>query len=368
MLAPRLVARGHTVRVVTSDLGIGPDLPRSQWIERDGYHVWYHPAPRLVGNMAPYWLPGVERPLQKALEDADIVQTHLAFTYVNTVLRRLSSECGVPYIYTPRSTLDPVRLQQRRFAKRAFKALFEADVVRGAAAIHCLNDAEVDHVVRYGGDRGRCRVIPNACALAERDDWPDAAAFHAATGVPHDRPMILYLGRLQSIKGLDLLVDAFARLRDRHADALLVVAGPDEGGGAIVRRHAARHRLGDAVRLVGTLKGDVKLAALRAADVFVLTSYSEGMPNAALESLAAGTPCVLTPACHLPSVERCGAGYVVRPDPVEIASALDRVLIEQRRPNPMRKGARDLAVAQFAPDPVVTRIEAVYAETVAEHR
>lgn len=362
-----LAARGHGVSVVTTDLGIGRDLPRDRWLEKDGYRVFYARAGGL-GRSAPYRVPRVAAPLREALVFADILHLHLSFTHLNVVARVAARRQGVPYVYAPRSCLDPVRLAHRRTAKRLFLALFERRIIRDAAAVHVLTDTERAQAAAQGARLDQLFVIPNAAPFDERTAFPDPALFREHAGLPAGVPVVLYLGRLHRLKGLDLLVEAFARTRRIHGDARLVVAGPDEGAGDALRKRAAALGVSEALHMTGPVDGRLRLAALRAADVFALTSLSEGMPNSVLEAAAAGTAVLITDACNLPEVAEYGAGRIVAPDLTAVADALADLLGRRADLPSMGRRGRRMVHERFSLGAVVERIERMYEQVVAAGR
>ena len=109
-------------------------------------------------------------------------------------------------------------------------------------------------------------------------------------GVPEGVPIVLWVGRLDPVKGLDELIEASAIVAQEMKVAVLLAG---EGGyEAEVRRQITRHGVEETVRLLGR-RDDIP-ALLAAADVFAFPSYSEGFPNALLEAMAAGKPIVAT--------------------------------------------------------------------------
>ena len=172
--------------------------------------------------------------------------------------------------------------------------------------------------------------------------------------------MVLFMGRLHRIKGLDVLVDAFATLRGSLRAAQLVIAGPDEGERAAVEVRARRLGVSDAVHVVGRVDGDLRLAALRAADVFALTSHSEGMPNAVLEACASGTPVLISDRCNLPEVSSFAAGRIVEVRAGAVAGALVEMLADQPRLESMGENGRRMVRERFAFSTVIDRLERMY--------
>jgi len=170
--------------------------------------------------------------------------------------------------------------------------------------------------------------------------------------------VVLFMGRLDAVKGLDILIPAFARASGSRDDLFLVIAGPDRGYGTEAARLIRKAGLSHRSAMVGTLHGDHRLAALARADVFVLPSYSEGFSVAVLEALATGCPVVITQECNFPEVAAAGAGLVVEPETGQVADALARILDRPELAHQMRANARALIEERYTWD----RIAALFAD------
>ena len=181
----------------------------------------------------------------------------------------------------------------------------------------------VEHLATAAGiPRSRLRFIRGGI---DPGPWQAAGpASRAALGVPDGAGLLLWVGRLDPVKGLESLIDAVASLRRTH-DVYLLLAGEGAHRGALTARVTAT-ALGDRVRFLG-VHDDVP-ALLKAADAFVLPSQTEGLPNALLEAMAAGCPIVATdvPGCRdLVTHEREGL-LVPFGDRDALAAALARLL------------------------------------------
>lgn len=363
LVGRELAARGHTLRIICADLGIDPDTPRDTWLERRGYHIRYGRT-RPWHRAAPYYTPLLRDALEEAIATSDIVHLHLGLTLLNALARRIARAHRVPYVYAPRGALSAHRLRDRRLSKAGFLRLFEHRIIRDAAGLHALTREECDDLAAQGGDRGRMHVIPNAVDMGEPADWPNVEAARGRFDVPADAVVLLFLGQLHPVKGLDLLIDAVAAQRAAHPALTLLIAGPDAGAEAAARRQVSDLGLESAVRFVGHLDARAKLGALRAADIFALPSYAEGLPNAVLEACHLGLPVLVSEGCRLPEIAEHDAGFVVPPQRDRVSAALGELLASAPRRAEMGRNARALAEQRFAVPRVAEALETMYARVL----
>ena len=183
------------------------------------------------------------------------------------------------------------------------------------------------------------------------------------------------------MKGIELLLDAFAIVRNQHNDVALVIAG--EGEEAYVR--GLRERAGTnlrsraasgsacptnaeeegAVIWTGLLNGEMKAAALAAADVFVLPSASENFGIAAAESLAAGIPTIVSEEVALSSdIRRYDAGVVVKRDVQQLAGAISDSLSNKERAAGLAANGRRLAEERYSPEAVGRALHELYQKII----
>jgi glycosyltransferase involved in cell wall biosynthesis len=171
---------------------------------------------------------------------------------------------------------------------------------------------------------------------------------------------------LDAKKGLDLLLQAFAQVLPRHPDAALVIAGDgDPGLVSRLKREAKSLGVSQPIVWAGFLAGEDKLAALAAADLFVLPSYSENFGVAAVEALAAGLPVVLTDQVGIAAeVEASQAGLVVPPDVDSLTAALDRLLSDSALRQTLVRNAHQLVDERFSLDAMTRRLLGLYREVI----
>jgi glycosyltransferase involved in cell wall biosynthesis len=208
--------------------------------------------------------------------------------------------------------------------------------------------------------RAELRAIAPRAKLSRIYNPLSAGELLAARSRAHERQGVLYLGRMSPEKGVDDLLQAFAAVHSEHPSSWLDICG--DGDPERVARCAHALGIADAVRLHGWVTGDRKREVLHGAGIYVLPSYTEGMPMAVLEAMAAGLPVVATPVGGVPEVVRPGLdGYIVPAgDTAGLADVLARLLADGDERKRMGEQGRERVAAEFMPTEVLSQVEALY--------
>lgn len=267
--------------------------------------------------------------IRAALQDYDFV--HLNGVW-DPVLRATASEAhamGKPYAITTHGMLDPWCMTQGTLKKKAALALGYKKMLDQAAFLH-LGNTEEQNLMKPIGITSPGEIIPNGIFIEEFNTLPAKGDFYKKHPELNGQPFILFLSRLHYKKGLDYLADAFAIVAAKVPDLRLIVAGADDGYKATFEQMIAAHNLQSRTHLTGPLYGEEKLAAFNDARLFCLPSRQEGFSIAITESLACGTPSVVTRDCHYPEVETFGAGVCTALNAQSVADGILRVLAKPR--------------------------------------
>jgi glycosyltransferase involved in cell wall biosynthesis len=201
-------------------------------------------------------------------------------------LARLAARrLGIPSVYTSHAivTLDPtLPAWQRRVYGR-----IERWLARRTDAMIAVSDDEADHIGELGIDARKVHVVPNGIPQI---DFPSRDVARSRLGISPGEVVIGFVGRLSTQKAPEVLLDAFASVLERHANARLVMVGSGPLD-ATIREHVRNLDLGSRVSLLGDV---VATDVMPAFDLFCLSSRYEAMPYVYLEALAAGLPIVST--------------------------------------------------------------------------
>lgn len=246
----------------------------------------------------------------------------------------------------------------------------EGDAITTADAVSCPTRRVLEDVRAYYGAAGAVNaVIPNPVAVPpEGQCWRLEAC---------DRNMLLFVGRFDLIKGADVMLDAFARLAERHKDLRLVIAGPDKGvpgkDGAVVKFDAfARARLPDAVRGRVSFLGSVdpvRLADLRRqAFACVSASRFEVFPYAVTEALATGCPVVSTATPGLLELLTDSENVLLADieNAEEMAARIEELIADPERARRLGMAGRKTVATRISPETIAVRAADFYKRVIGE--
>jgi len=262
------------------------------------------------------------------VSQADVVHGHGFHVYPNWAIGKLVRVQRKPLVYHPQGFFEPWILKRSRLKKRVVGFLFEDRNMRECRLWRALTNKEAGQI-RGLGFATPIVVAPNGVRLEDYDVTPPTGApsLLRLPGRVRDRRRVVFMARLHPKKGLDLLLPAWARLTKPHQDWELLIAGPDEGGYlATVKRMIGELGLESSTTLTGPVIGEAKLELLRGANLFILPSYSEGVPVAVLEAMACRVPVVATRESNIPELAAEGGGWLCEPSIGSVHQALSEAL------------------------------------------
>jgi glycosyltransferase involved in cell wall biosynthesis len=365
----RAVAQlGHQVSIYTTNQDGSGELPvpldRPVW--RDGVEIRYFPIqpPRFWGTSLP-----LARALTRAIPTVDLVHIHSLYLFHGLVAGHLCRRFGVPYLLRPHGTLDPYIYRRHRGRKALMEFLFERRNIRGAAALHFTTAEEQELAAPYtAGAPGL--VVPLGIDAAELAALPPPGRFRERYPEVGNRRLILFFGRINFKKGLDILARAFGAVAREREDVHLVIAGPDnDGWGDRVREWLAEAGALPRTTFTGMLLGPEKLAVLKDAAMFVLPSYSENFGLAVIEALGAGLPVIISDKVNIwREVQAAGAGRVIPCEAGALARELLHLLNHPDLAADLGRQGRALVMDRFQWPHIGRSLAAAYGRIIAAHR
>ena len=314
----------------------GPSVHAHQTYGPTGFH-WAPAMARTLGRIAP-----------------DVIDTQGVWMNLSRLALARHKREATPHIVTPHGMLDPWAVRRSAWRKRIVRCWFEDEHLSSAAAIRALN-ADEAQAVRQFGVKTPVVIIPNGI---------EAPKHNLVSDVEDREPILQFLGRIESKKGLETLFHAWSMVASdpMAKDWRLRI----NGWGATeyvnsLHRLVDELSLGSSIALGGPVFGAEKEETLGSAAGFILPSYSEGLPMAVLEAWSWGVPVLMTRACNLPEGFTSGAAMEISTEPKALArQILDYMDIGSADRRAMAAAGRQLVATKFHAQAVARDLERLY--------
>jgi glycosyltransferase involved in cell wall biosynthesis len=308
---------------------------------------WYLPAPKFIT-------------MYKMVKWADIVHLTNHWTALNAMIALISRMTGTPYLICPAGAL-PI-FGQSSGLKRWYTRLVGSSLVAHAAAAIVITEDESLELSKYGLSKASIYQIPNGVRTKDFV-YDDAKLFRDKIPLGCER-YLLFVGRLNAIKGPDILLDAFTVVASKFPDLHLVFVGPDSGMLADLQASQAYGKLGQRIHFVGYANGDLKSSAYHGATLLVVPSRQEAMSIVALEAGICGTPVVMTDQCGFAEMVVAGAALEVSVDANDLAQSLVDVLQSPALLDEMGRRAKEFVGKSYTWDIAAKRYIEVCKEVI----
>jgi glycosyltransferase involved in cell wall biosynthesis len=328
-LSEGLAQLGHDVTVLTADWGLDRRLaelpgeppaensPFGKKRELRGVKSVY--LPNWFHYHAVSWNPALPRYLRARMPNFDVVHIFGLYDLLGLRAAAAANRLKIPYVVEPIGMFVPI--VRNLFLKRAYHHFYGREMLHNAAAIVATAEQEKSELIAGGIPGGK--IVLRRNGVSAPDSLPVRGLFRKALGIPSNAWLILFLGRLSQKKSPELLLQAFAQLPPGSSSAHLAFVGPDESG-MLARLQQMSVELGVSPRVhfSGPVSGEPKWSAYVDADLFVLPSQNENFGNTAAESVAAGTPVVVTDQCGIAPLLDGVAGVAVHHSVSSIAQTV----------------------------------------------
>ncbi len=343
---------GHTVTIVSSTGNLDEDIDlkfTEDYFEaaENGVRTVYLNRDKRILPATFYYAPKLKKWLIDHVNGYDIVIIHGVWTWFSWIGPKICQKQKVPYLYFPHGCFDPWAFNRHKIKKYPYWKLIEKPNIQRAAGGIVLSDDEADQVRTVGITCPLFKAQNGLLFPLLQADDPEAV-LNALLPERKDRPFVFFMARLHPKKGPAILLEAWCQCASQFPEWQLILAGPDEGGYlSTLQEMVKANNLEENVFFPGLVRGAFKAALLQKASIFVLPSYSEGVPGAVIEALGYGTPVLITPGCHLPEVADSEAGIIVEPEPQAIAGALQTLMADKNLRTKMGANAKNLAHSRF---------------------
>lgn len=315
----RFLAAQKGIRCTTLTLDIELDVDR----------IKAH-APAIVVVLSCFWkrfyMPFLNARNWKLIcdlvEEVDIIHLMSHWGILNMLVYFAARRAKKPYVVCPAGSL--ALFGRSSWLKRIYNLIVGGAIIQNASAWIAVTAGEIPQFIRHGIPESKICILPNGVWEA---DFPvleksEMLKSHDLSDVP----IILFMGRLNPIKGPDLLLKGFVQARKNIAPYHLVFAGPDGGMLSELKKMANNAGISSYVHFLGYLDGDERSATYRHAKLLVVPSRQEAMSIVAIEAGICGTPALVTDQCGFGEIETVDKRLQVEATSKGIAGGLINLL------------------------------------------
>ena len=365
-LSRELAARGHDINVLTTDLFGGQSRAWATDEARPySMEVFSAAAGNGFGFSMDLW-----REAGRAIRNSDVVHIYTLWTFPGLAAARACRHARIPYLVMPHGMLDPHSVGRKWLKKQCYGRLLEWPSLRRARGL-CYTHPEEERLASttcHGLPRGYIVELgaetPPDCPRSElRTQFLER---HPAL---RERTVVLFLGRLHSKKGLDLLIPAFDAVRRERPDAHLLLVGPGEPAYVqSLHDEVSRRGLDRAVTFTGILSGRDKWAAMAASDLFVLPSYQENFALTVVDAIRSGLPVLVSRRVNIwKDLVDAGAARDCEPELNSVTTTLGTCLSDPEWRHAAVRAGKALLSERFNWTTTAAQLETIY-ETVRSPR
>ncbi|WFN35333.1 glycosyltransferase [Methanogenium sp. S4BF] len=353
-ISKKLAEKGHSLTIITSDYDYDENFSselQSGGIEVIPFHCSF--------NMSYFFIsPSMKKWLEQQMKSFDIIHLHSYRSYQNLLTCRFAKSNNIPYILQAHGSL--CTFFQKKEIKKVFDYLWGFDLLADSAGFIALSTAEMMQYESMGAKTENIEIIPNGISLDKYDGLNKYESFKHQYGIESEK-VILYLGRVNKGKGLDLLLKAFSLVKMNYNNVKLVIIGPDDGALNDLKTIANELAIDQDVIFTGFVSEEEKIAALLDADIFA-TPYYWGFPVTFIEAMACRTPIITSRnENNLEWIDNF-VGYTTDYSETCFATSIEKLLLDDEVRERFASNGLQLVKQKYDWNKIVDDVEKIYSK------
>ncbi|MDY2745096.1 glycosyltransferase [Methanosphaera sp.] len=304
-LTKQLIKKGHTVTILTTTMDYNKEdtdkIPNLTMV----------PLP-YVFNLALFiYSPKIKSWLKENIEEYDVIHLHELRSYQNNIVIKYAEKYNIPYVLQPHAS-TPKHIS-KSFIKNVYDKLYGNKIMQNASSVIAVSEEEAYYDKQMHAKD--IELIYNGMNIEEYNQLPPQGTFR---NKHINAPYILYLGRMDGLKGINHLIEAFSLLPEKYSEYKLVIAGKITNYKTVLDKIINDKKLENRVIFTGFIKEEDKISIYHDAEVFVNpVKYMGGVSITVFEALLSDTPVIVTPESG-ELIEKIGAGKIIEYGNIEL--------------------------------------------------
>ena len=359
-LTKKLAQRGHEVSILTTTFHFDKKYANSL------VDVNVIPIKYFINWGLFIYSPRITDFLKKNLQHFDIIMLHEYRSYQNAIVSKYAKIHSVPFCLDAHGTLLPFWHWQK--LKKIYDIVWGKKMLNETTEFIVSTNDEKQQYLKYGVDFEKISIIPRGIDISQYNIIIDNNLFRQKYNIGSDDFVILYLGRIHSIKGLDLLTYAYSKLTKVYENIVLVIAGSDDGYLLSLKNQISNYGIEKKVIITGHLYEDEKIMALKTADLVVVPSYYESFGNVIVEAMASKTPVLVSKKCGILQTVSEEIMHVCDSDKESLYDAIQKIYLDENYRKKFVIRAFEYTEMHFSWKNVVQQFESLFYKIINDRQ
>lgn len=248
-------------------------------------------------------------------EKPDFLHVNGIWNVPNSIIQAVAESLGIPVLITPHGMLEPWILNRNSWKKKLALRLYQKKALQNAVCIHTTADMELGNLRKFDFLKSFA-FIPNGInikQIEQKQTLPEVK-------------QILFLSRVHVKKGIDILIEAFAQVKNKSGWEVVIAGDGEEKYIEELKGIAKKLGLEDKIKFIGPVYGSEKFDYFRRARIFALPTHCENFGYVVAEALACGTPVVTTKGAPWSVLEETNSGLWIDIGVRPLVAALDKLM------------------------------------------
>ena len=358
-IAKKQAEKGHNVVVYTTDSCKNRlKFENNYNVNVDGINVYYFKnISNNIKNKLTIDTPkGLRSHLKNNINNFDIIHIHEHRHSLAILTHKYAKNNNIPYILHAHGSVLP--FFQKEKIKEIFDKIWGFDILYDASKLIAETEVEKSQYIEMGVKEEVIEIIPTGVELKDFENLPQKGNFRSKYKISSDEKLILFLGRINKIKGLDLLIKAFNKINNTNVK--LAIVGRDYGFKQELDQLISDFNLKDKLIFPGVLIDDAKKEALVDCDLFAIPSRYESFGVSTLEAMACEKPIVMTKNNHIHNWIDGNAGLTCDFDEDELSKCIEKLLNDEKLSKQFGQNGARLIHEKYNWDKIEKEMEQVY--------
>lgn len=368
-IAKKQKALGHDVVVYTTDSCIKRlEFEDNYNVNVDGIRVYYFKnISNTFKNKFTIDTPkGLRTHLKKHLKEFDIIHIHEHRHSLAILTHKYAVKYNIPYVLQAHGSVLP--FFQKEKLKNIFDKTWGFNILYDAKRVFALTETEKLQYLKMGVYNENIEIVPLGIDLEEYNNLPEYGKFREKFNISSDDKLIIFIGRLNRIKGLDLLIKGFNKFDKNNPDnkVKLAIIGPDNGFEDEIKSLIKKYNLNTKILLTGPLYKEDKLKALKDCDIFIMPSQYESFTTSGLEAMASSKALILTDCNHISEWVKGVCGETCKYNQDELALKIEKLISDDSLMEKYGENGRKLIEKEYNWDIIIEKIIKIYMKVLKE--